>query len=196
MNNYPQRMEGTTLIEIAVVLSILAIAVAFSLPSWKEGQSRRELTSTAEQLSAFLSSVQLQSIKINDPLSVRLVHESSSDWCIGISHESVNCDCTVSNPAEQAYCAVMGMPQVFSHRDFRQTLMPGHSTDTTFTFDPVRGFMMNEDLGTQHFFNLASRDNKFALQVNILPTGRVRLCNFDAARAVFGYENCSAITDT
>mgnify|MGYP001827844863 CR=1 FL=1 len=195
MNIYPQRMEGTTLIEVAVVLSILAIAVAFSLPSWKEGINRRELISTAEQLSAFLSNVQSSAIKLNEALTVRLMHTSSTDWCIGISPDTVNCDCTVTDPTDTSYCAVAGMPQIISHKDFSKSLMSGHSTDTSFTFDPVRGFMINADLGTQHFFNLVSTDDSYALQVSILPTGRVKSCNFDLRRPVSGYKNCSAFID-
>ena len=195
VNIYPQRMEGTTLIEVAVVLSILAIALAFSLPSWKEGINRRELISTAEQLSAFLSSVQSNSVKLNDALTVRLMHTSSTDWCIGISPDTVNCDCTITDPEAASYCAVAGMPQIISHKDFSKSLMSGHSTDTSFTFDPVRGFMINADLGTQHFFNLVSEDDNYALQVSILPTGRIKSCNYDPNRPVFGFDNCSAFID-
>lgn len=195
MNIYPQRMEGTTLIEVAVVLSILAIALAFSLPSWKEGINRRELISTAEQLSAFLSNVQSSSVKLNDALTVRLIHTSSTEWCIGISPDTVNCDCTVTDPENDAYCAVAGMPQTLKYQDFSKSLMSGHSSDTSFTFDPVRGFMINADLGTQHFFNLVSEDDNFALQVSVLPTGRVKACNHDSSRLVFGYPNCGSLNN-
>lgn len=191
MNSYPQRMGGATLIEIAVTLSILAIVIAFSLPSWKEGINRRELISTTEQISAFLSNVQGASIKMNEALTVRLMHTSSTNWCIGISPQRVNCDCTVTDPENSSYCAVDGMPQILKHEDFSKSSMTGHSTDTSYTFEPVRGFMVNADLGTQHFFNLVSDNDKYALRVNVLPTGQIRACNFDLTKPVFGYEDCA-----
>jgi Tfp pilus assembly protein FimT len=192
VNIYPQRMEGWTLIEVAVTLSILAIALASSLPSWTEGINRRELISTAEQLSAFLSNVQGTSVKQNDALTVRLMHTSSTDWCIGISPQTVNCDCTVTDSTDAAFCAVGGMPQNRKYADFSKSNMTGHSTDTSYTFEPVRGFMINTDLATQHFFNLVSDNDKYALRVRVLPTGQVRACNFDPGKQVFGYENCTA----
>jgi len=190
VNTYTQRTGGFSLIEFGVVLAILAIALTFAVPSWKEGRNRHQLTSTTEQVAAFLSTVQGASVRQNDALTVRLIHHSSTDWCIGVAPRGVNCDCTVTDPGNASFCAVSGLPEIVRSEDFKLTLMPGHSSDTSFTFEPARGLMINADLGTQHFFNFASEDTKFALRVDVLPTGRINVCNFDPDRRVFHYDDC------
>jgi Tfp pilus assembly protein FimT len=190
VNTFTQRTGGFSLIEFGVALAVLAIALTFAVPSWKDGRNRHQLTSTAEQVAAFLSTVQGASVRQNDALTVRLIQNSSTDWCIGVAPRAVNCDCTVTDPTDASFCAVSGMPQIVRSGDFKLTLLPGHSSDTSFTFEPARGLMIDADLGKQHFFNFASEDGNYALRVDVLPTGRIKVCNFDPDRHVFHYDAC------
>jgi type IV fimbrial biogenesis protein FimT len=186
------RGGGFSLIEIMVTLAVLALAISLALPSWDQATQKRRLTSAAEQLASFLSDVQSSAIKHNSSLTVSLVHNSDSDWCLGAVLGSAACNCTVTDPSNAAFCAIDGAPAVLDQVSFGTTEMPAHSSDTSFSFEPIRGIMASADLGTPHSYNLLSANHDFGLQVNVLPTGRIRICNYDSDRQVPGYQPCTA----
>jgi type IV fimbrial biogenesis protein FimT len=184
------RKEGFSLIEVMVTLVVLAIGLAMAFPSWEQSTQKRRLTSAAEQLASFLSEAQGSAIKHNRELTVSLQHTSATEWCLGAVLGGTACDCTVTDPTDAAFCAIDGAPQVLDQSLFGTTEMPDHSADTTFSFEPIRGIMANADLGNVHSYNLLSENSQFALQVNVLPTGRIRLCGYDSDKRVPGYAEC------
>lgn len=184
------RREGFTLVELAVSLAVLAIAISLAVPSWDQVSQKRQVTSSAVQLAAFLSVAQGNAVKSNDELTITLIHNAPADWCIGATLGNAACDCTETNPANAAFCDVNGAPQILRSSEHQLSDMAAHSADTSFTYEPIRGFMSNADLGPMHYFNLVSPGGDFGLQVKILPTGHARLCNFDADMQVPGYVDC------
>jgi hypothetical protein len=96
----------------------------------------------------------------------------------------------VTDDTDASFCAIDGAPQVLNQSMFGTTEMLDHSTDTTFSFEPIRGIMVNADLGNAHSYDLVSGNDQFALQVNVLPTGRIRLCGYDSDKKVPGYADC------
>lgn len=188
----PSRMRGVSLIELAITLSVLALSVFLAVPSWQQLQQKRDVTAAAEQLAAFLQTVQGAAVLHNEQLTVSLVHNDATDWCVGATLGGAACDCTVDDPIDSAYCAIDEAAQRVIQAPSGLSRMPGHSADTAFTFEPVRGLMINADLGNRHYFNLATEHNEFGLRVNMHPTGRVRICNFSTAGPVPGYADCPA----
>ena len=66
-------------------------------------------------------------------------------------------------------------------------------TDFFFNFDPIRGVKTNEagDLdGDTISFTVISDNTNHKLQVDIGPTGRVRICSPVAGKKVGGYKAC------
>lgn len=190
--NIPSRMRGVSLIELAVTLSVLALAVSLAVPSWQQLQQKRDVTAAAEELAAFLQTAQGTAVRRNEQLTVSLVHNDAADWCVGATLGGAACDCTIDDSTDAAYCTIDGAPQRVGQGSSSLSQMPGHSTDMAFTFEPVRGLMINADLGNQHYFNLATEDSNFGLRVSMHPTGRVRICSLDADSPVPGYANCPA----
>ncbi|HSM69599.1 MAG TPA: GspH/FimT family pseudopilin [Xanthomonadales bacterium] len=184
------RKEGFSLIEVMVTLVVLAIGLAMAFPNWEQSTQKRRLTSSAEQLAAFLSEAQGSAIKHNSELTVSLQHVSATEWCLGAVLGGTACDCTVTDTTNASFCAIDGAPQVLEQSLFGTTEMPAHSTDTTFTFEPIRGIMANADLGNAHSYDLVSENDQFALQVNVLPTGRIRVCGYDSDKKVPGFADC------
>lgn len=184
------RKEGFSLIEVMVTLVVLAIGLAMAFPNWEQSTQKRRLTSSAEQLASFLTEAQGSAIKHNSELTVSLQHTNATQWCLGAVLGGTACDCTVTDTTNASFCAIDGAPQVLDQSLFGTTAMPAHSTDTTFTFEPIRGIMASADLGNEHSYNLLSANSQFALQVNVLPTGRVRVCAYDSAKKVPGYADC------
>lgn len=184
------RNGGFSLIEVMVTLVVLAIGLAMAFPNWEQSTQKRRLTSSAEQLASFLSEAQGSAIKHNSELTVSLQHTNATQWCLGAVLGGTACDCTVTDTTNASFCAIDGAPQVLDQSLFGTTAMPAHSTDTTFTFEPIRGIMASADLGNEHSYNLLSENSQFALQVNVLPTGRIRVCGYDSAKKVPGYADC------
>ena len=56
-------VKGFTLIELMIALGIIAIITSLALPSYRTIIEKRQVTSGAEQLAAFLSSAQMESVK-------------------------------------------------------------------------------------------------------------------------------------
>ena len=57
--------HGFTVIELMISLGVLAVITSLALPSYRTIMEKRQVTSGAEQLGAFLSSAQLESVKRN-----------------------------------------------------------------------------------------------------------------------------------
>ena len=60
--------RGFTLIELMVVVVIVAIGVSLALPVFDDISQRRQVTSQAEQLAAFISQAQSEAVKQNQPI--------------------------------------------------------------------------------------------------------------------------------
>jgi type IV fimbrial biogenesis protein FimT len=62
--------HGFTVIELMISLAVLAIITSLALPSYRNILEKRQVTSGAEQIGAFLSLAQLESVKRNQFVAV------------------------------------------------------------------------------------------------------------------------------
>ncbi len=187
--------HGFTVIELMISLAVLAIITSLALPSYRNIMEKRLVTSGAEQLGAFLSSAQLESVKRNQFVAVNY-QENSGAWCFGMragDSPAVDCDCTISDAANTNSCALDGALKVFdssilSHPDALQSADISGSDDTL-VYDPVRGLTQNAETAK---LALMSDEGSYALDVEVTVTGRVKICSNKAAnKDVPGYKECS-----
>ena len=181
--------KGFTLLELMIVMVIVAIGVALAVPAYQDIIQRRETTSKAEQLSAFLAYAQSEAVKTNEMISVQLSYTDKDNWCIGVSEGDSGCDCTVSDA-----CLLDGVERVLSSATQTTSSMTGYNgADLTFVFDPIRGTMISEDLNVVdgHFFTLESDNKNWELRVDVGVTGRIRICYPN--KIVPGYKQCPSI---
>lgn len=187
--------HGFTVIELMISLAVLAVITSLALPSYQTIMEKRLVTSGAEQLGAFLSSAQLESVKRNQFVAVNY-QENSGAWCFGMrsgDSPAVDCDCTISDPANTNSCALDGALKVFNssnlrHPDVLQSAAIGGSDDTL-VYDPVRGLTQNAETAK---LALMSDAGSYALDVEVTVTGRVKICSNKAAnKDVPGYKECS-----
>jgi type IV fimbrial biogenesis protein FimT len=181
--------RGFTLIELVIVVLIAAIGVALAVPSYEDTMQRRETTSKAESLAAFLAYAQSAAMKKNTEISVQLSYTDTDNWCIGVDESSAGCDCTGTDIAN--LCTVDGVTRILNSADQVRSSMTDYNTDDTlFVFDPIRGTMVTEDLLKDHYFTLQSDNTKYAVRVDVGVTGRIKVCNFDSSKAVPGFKPC------
>ena len=182
--------RGFTLLELIIVMVIIAIGVALAVPSYQDIIERRETTSQAEQLSAFMSYAQSAAVKSNQMISVQLMHTDANNWCIGANEGNTGCDCTETLSTAADFCSIDDVAKIMSSATQTRSSMLSYEIDTTLTFDPIRGTMASADLGNDHGFVLQSDNTNWQLRVDIGVTGRIRICNPDSDKAVHGFQAC------
>ncbi len=192
--------HGFTIIEMMIALAVLAIITSLALPSYRTLLEKRQVTSGAEQLGAFLSTAQLESVKRNQFVVVNYM-PNSGNWCFGMrtgDASSVTCDCRVTDPTAANACVLdTDLPAANrSLKVFNSTVLskPGVLSSATLAggsnlvYDPVRGLT---DGANTAKLELASDQGSYALNVEVTVTGRVKLCNPDTSKHVPGYGACS-----
>ena len=188
------KSRGFTVTELMVALAVVAIITSLAFPSYRMLIEKRQVTSGAEQVSAFLSAVQIESVMRNEQLSVYYDRTDIDEWCFGIMDPvslAVNGDgtCNCADPDAADACEVAGQPRMLSNANFTYpAVLNAMNGDGGFAYDPVRGVLANPADTLEVEF--ISDDDNFALNVQVGPTGRVRICSDATDTAVPGYQVC------
>ncbi|MFC1720177.1 GspH/FimT family pseudopilin [Pseudomonadota bacterium] len=190
--------KGFTLIELMIGVGVLAIIMSLALPSYRSIIEKRQVTRGAEQLGAFLSAVQMEAVKRSENISVSYSQTDSANWCIGIRSGTEDCDCTGTDATKA--CKLTGEDQVrvingdsFSYPGIMDD-MSDLSNDGYFVFDPARGLVYADDDLLNYDsaeLKLLSDNGRYALNVQISPTGRIKLCSESSEKQVPGYDVCT-----
>jgi prepilin-type N-terminal cleavage/methylation domain-containing protein len=183
------RQLGFSIIELMMSIVLLGIAMALAIPSYREMVEKRQLTYGAEQLMAFVNSAQSESIKQNQVLTVSYTRTDDDDWCVGAMLGATACDCKQTNTAASDYCAIDSMPWIIdnSHAGDHE-LVQSMSGDGAYSFDPVRGLMV--DLNDSLVVEMRSDSENYRLQLMVSTSGQVTLCSGDSSHSVPGYAVC------
>ena len=190
-------VQGLTLIELLVVVAVVAIITTLALPSYRAILEKRQVTSGAQQLAAFISSAQLEAVKRNQRVAVRYDFTDVGDWCIGIVNEEsdgwdVGDGCTCSADPDTNTCTLDGahrvmIPANLNYDEALEAIVGAE--DGFYVIDPVRGMM--EDFTDVVSFEFVSKpEQSYALNVEVAPTGRVRLCSDSGDQKVPGFDEC------
>jgi type IV fimbrial biogenesis protein FimT len=77
-----RKPNGFSLIELAVALTILTIAVMIGLPSFQEWIRNAQIRTAAESIKNGLQAARMEAIKSNTPVSFSLINDGSTFWQI------------------------------------------------------------------------------------------------------------------
>jgi len=180
---------GFTVIELMVAVAVIAIITSLAFPSYRAMIEKRQVTSGAEQVAAFLSAVQIESVMRNENLTVSYDWTDAADWCVGLTAGATACDCTETDSTATDYCEVDSIPRLMVSSDLTYpSVMDSMTGNDSFTFDPVRGVLLNPADVVE--MELLSTGGNFALNVEVGPTGRVRICSDSSNTKVPGYDLC------
>ena len=182
-------IRGFTLVELMVAITLIGIVVSLALPSYSVMIEKRKLTSSAQQLSAFINQGHTEAARRNQAVSISYWRGDHDTWCVGAALGEVGCVCTQTNSEESDYCAIEGVKHVLGNADFGdRELVHNMDGDGTFSFDPFRGSLLEDDDDMFIELHTDSRDYKINLEVN--ESGNVRLCSKDELHDLPGYEVC------
>lgn len=197
--NRVHAQRGFTIIELMIALAVVGVIASLALPSYQTLLEKRQVTSGAEQLAAFLSSARLEAVKRNQVMAVDLDRTGSDSWCVGMAASTDDCDCTVQNSADGDACVVDGALRVFTASQMNYPdIMNAVSGTTTFYFEPTRGLVYQ---GADEPFDGAVLElvsqggsGQYGLNVGITMSGRVKICS-DASKPVPGFAECAEVAD-
>jgi type IV fimbrial biogenesis protein FimT len=182
-------IRGFTIVETMVTIALISIITALALPSYSVMVEKRKLTSSAQQLAAFINQGHTEAARRNEPVTISYRHASHTSWCVGATLGNVACDCAETTSTEFDYCAIEGVEQVLNNADFGNTelvhLIDGNNS---FSYDPIRGFLLDPEDTMLMELHTDSRDFRINLVVN--ESGNVKLCSKDNLHAVPGYPVC------
>jgi len=199
--------KGFTIIETLIAVAVLAIILSLALPSYQSIIEKRQVTSAAEQLTAFLSSMKGEAVKLNEDLALSY---DIDDQCLGFQQTLDTCDCSAaSNSCKVNYdydrdgTIDATIDRAIRYSDFSY---PDVVTGITFTnqrgadagngdlmvYDSVRG-MLDHGYTEKLSISLVSATGLYALNVEVDPLGRVSVCNATTGGdfQVPGYGQCS-----
>ncbi|MBT8069627.1 MAG: hypothetical protein HKP21_02405 [Xanthomonadales bacterium] len=181
-----RRQAGITLNELIITLSVVSILVGFSVPSFSQFISKRELAGAANLVSTFFENVKMESVKQNAFATVNYQKAGNGvDWCIGaVMGDSVSCDCMAETPQ----CLINSVPVILSSSssDIFGDL-EAEFTDGSLTFDPIRGILKVPTSAVSMQFKHKSED--YLVNVSVNATGSVRKCSPSDAKLI-GYPTC------
>ena len=206
-------VRGLTLIELLVVVAVVAIITTLALPSYRAIMEKRQVTSGAQQLAAFVSSAQLEAVKRNQRVLVRYEFTDVGDWCVGMVNQGnavdptfydpVDGGCTCSEDIDANTCQLDDAERVFvpANLSYNEAVNGIDGSDDSFyIIDPIRGMMVDSsgilDVDGSVSFQLVSKpEQSYALRVDVAPTGRVSICSPTAANRVPGFDCCPEVED-
>jgi Tfp pilus assembly protein FimT len=172
-----------------MTVGLVAISAALAVPSYRTMIEKRQLTNGAEQLAAFVNTVQGISTRTNRVVTVSYLRTDHDQWCIGAVMDTAPCVCTETSPTSADYCTIDGQKFVLDNSDTNnREFLHEIEGDGAYAFDPIRGLLQDPDDSLTMQVHSDSRDYKLNLMVN--NTGRVVLCSMDDSHDVPGYDIC------
>ena len=199
-----RQSSGFTIIELMIVMVIVAVGVSLAVPTFRSVTEKRQLTSAAESVAAFMTLAQSAAVKYDQDVNINLQRTGFNTWCVGAKLGATNCDCTETSPSAADFCEINGVPRRIQQSDvipnagyqLLQAIQVNGtaSADSNITFDPVRGTLLGlQTVVLQMHTNTGSgSDKEYQLNVNLLPTGSVSLCTASGRKLLLkAYPTCS-----
>lgn len=193
-----RKQQGLTLLELLIVLAVAAILVTLAAGPVGRTIERRSLEGVTEELKNQIQMGRTEAMKLNQPVSVRFVRTSASEWCLGLKgNDTAGCDCTVTDVAAADYCEIQDLPQIVSIEagqgvalDAIPTFTAGAAAtdggDNGFVFDPVHGTLANlNDVGT-----VTIATDHYEVTIAMLPSGIMSTCYTANSDLIARYPEC------
>jgi len=184
----PRRQAGVTLIEMMITLIIVALILAFAIPSFLDSRQRAALRGAGDQVASFWADARFEALKRNVDVRVTLRSDGNGGLCLGANRvpdatPSATCDCFTAGS-----CDVAAWPEAQSAwRGVRMPSFPtlGAPDDDNLgeaIIDPKRGELTSPtDAGVFSLQSPAGGSADYRLNVSIDRNGRAYLCEPAAA---------------
>lgn len=177
---------GVTLSELMTALSVIAILLSLSTPSYSEFIVKRKVAAGADLIATFFENARMEAVKRNEFASVTFKKaDNGTDWCLGVvMGKEVACDCMAATPA----CQIDSVTTTLSNSSFAQFNDLLATFDTgTISYDPVRGILTNPSSTVA--LEVTHNEEDFRVDVSVNAAGSVRKCT-PAGHKLVGFPIC------
>jgi type IV fimbrial biogenesis protein FimT len=165
-----QFSEGVTLIELVVTIGVLAIIVAFAVPSYQDLSQRRALQGVANGIMSAIATAKEEAIKRDAVLRVQF-SDFGGGLCVGVNSDDTPCDCATAGS-----CPVVGYPS--ETRELRmvttKTAPAFTGSGKGFSIDPKTG-MLTDPVNTGEMELQTPMGHAVKIRVNAMV--RARMCS-------------------
>jgi type IV fimbrial biogenesis protein FimT len=190
-----RKQAGVTLTELIITLSVIAILLSFSAPSYSEFINKRKIVGTANLIGTFFENVKMESVKRSEWITLTYKESSNgADWCFGAKmgrHKSCDCladpavtDCRL-DPGETDNQAMIMSNTSYSGLDDLQTTTTV-SSNYHMDFNPVRGTLSHSEKVT---VQIKHSNADYLIDISVTPTGRVSKCT-PTGHVLIGLPTC------
>lgn len=182
-------INGITAVELLMTLALVGASAGLATPRYLQAVDKHRLTNGAEQVVAFVNTVQSESIRRNKKIAVSYAAQEDGSWCFGAVVGKKPCDCTVTDSAEAGSCNTDSSTWLLRDTDLPvNDLISSVSGDGAFTFDPVRGVVV--DMSDMMTLEFQSEKGLFQMNLHMIATGRITLCQPANSIRISGYKSC------
>jgi prepilin-type N-terminal cleavage/methylation domain-containing protein len=181
-----KRQAGVTLPELMIALSVLAILISMSAPSYSEFINKRKVAGAANLVAMFFENAKMESVKRHSFASVSYKKaDNGTDWCFGaVIGKEVACDCMAETPE----CLIDSVPVILSNQTFTQfNNLEATFTEGTISYDPIRGILT--DPTDSASIEIKHSEEDYLVNISVNATGSIRKCSPDGHELV-GYATC------
>ena len=177
-----RRQLGVTLIELMITLIVVAIVLAFAIPSFIESRQRAALRGAAEQIASFWADARFEALRRNVDVRVAMRSDANGQICLGADTVDA-CDCFTAGS-----CDVATWPE--NQSAWRGVRVPGLPTlgspdDDALgdaVIDPKRGELTDPThAGIFQLQSPAGGSTDYRLNLSIDRNGRAYICEPAAA---------------
>jgi type IV fimbrial biogenesis protein FimT len=199
MNRPTNHVRGFSLIELMMGIALMAILVAFAVPSFSEMRAKVQIRGAAEAIVSAVGNARSEAVRLDRFVRTVFLTNSGGGWCVGSTAlpnatSTASCDCFTANSCQLngVETRVVGnMPAVannFVGVTWTDVGFGAGGSDSFVTFDPKRAIQTVLATGN---ITLHSPDDRFQLGVSVTPLGRAQVCTpSDSASPVPGYQAC------
>lgn len=187
------RLDGFTLVELVVSVSVMAILATAAAPSFIDFLDKNRVRGAADEVASLISNARAAAVKSDRDVSVAMAGTGAA-WCIGANGApppvggmpagaAVPCDCT--DPSAPAECLVGGQRfavDVGAHPD----VQVGALFDEL-TFDGTLGVVSSLDARS---VVLTSPSGKYDIEIRVNPLGQAYLCIPEGKPVIAGIASC------
>jgi type IV fimbrial biogenesis protein FimT len=192
---HPQR--GFTIVELMITVAVLAILLAFAVPSMTDFYDRKRLISQTEAISNLIQLARSEAIKHSadtDPKTITLTVKPAAPWFVGLSNTGTTaCDnagtpCTINQAGTEITRVVTATECTGCTMTIAEDTAAGTAVTTpvAMVFD-LRG-MVTSATTHDYFFTLHSPKGK-QLSMFVSKIGRLSICS--PAGTVANYPTCT-----
>jgi type IV fimbrial biogenesis protein FimT len=195
--------RGLTLVELLIVIGIIAILVAVSVPSFLDFRNRSALKSAANEVQNVVDSARFEAIMRDRPVTVSFATSGDSVWCVGATEGRLACDCLELDNTAAAFCeldrypafdptagtAVAQAPSLLKRIEWFSA--PSFGGQPFFTFDSKLGTLTDPAQFGDFGLATSGSGNPYRLQVQVNPLGGADICDVvHSGHPVFGVQPC------